>query len=125
MRTILLLLLTLSLYSEEVATITLEEPKLVVKVNDWYDVASGKRFLVFYRPSHFSTAGEVYQIVEATPPMPTIPQSLDVESKVPVPEISRTYGPVPPGWFLVRTEGPVKIVQRLPVAANSVLTSPK
>jgi hypothetical protein len=124
MRTLLLLLLTLSLYSAEVGTFSVSDKvSITIKVNDWYDVASGKRFLIF-----FSSTGTVYQIVEATPPIPIqpiIPQSLDVESKVPVPEISRTYGPVPPGWFLLRTEGPVKIVQRLPVAANSVLTSPK
>lgn len=117
MRTLILLLLTISLYSAELDSIKLSSDT-ILNIHQWYDVASGKRFLIFQ-------VGNKIEVVEATPTTPIITKLPDLESTVPVPETSRTYGPVPPGWFLVRTEGPVKIVQRLPMSANSVLTSPK
>lgn len=117
MRTLILLLLTMSLYSEEVETIKLTS-NVVVRIHPWYDVVSGKRFLIF-------EGWNTIQVMEATPTSPMPTKLPDLESTVPVPEISRTHGPVPPGWFLLRTEGNVKVVQRLPVSENSVLTSPK
>lgn len=83
-----------------------------VQVHEWTDNVSGKRFLVF-------KTVESFQVMEANPkPIPPKPpvkvEDLPpVEATGPVPEISRTYGAIPPGWVLLKMEGQVKVIRKV------------
>lgn len=121
MRFTLLLLLFANLQADEVvANPTISMPigskSVQIHVTNWTDATSGKRFLIFYQGiDHFQVIEAPPKPIKPKPPIET--KDLPVESNVPIPEMSRTYGTVPDGWIVLRTEREgnytVKIIQRV------------